>query len=92
MILPQNILRHELIGLHATISRSTDSSLRGRRGIIVDESKNMLSLDCKGKTVKIPKSTATFRMRLGNGAVVDVEGSRLVGRSENRLKTRVRRW
>ena len=91
-IAPQNVLRHELIGLTATISHSKDPSLRGIRGEIVDESKNMVILVKKGKKVRVPKSIATFRLKVSGGAIVDVEGSHLVGRPENRLKTRVRRW
>lgn len=91
-ITPQNVLRHELIGLNATVSRSKDPNLKGVRGTIVDESKNMLVLLQRGKKFRIPKNIATFRLKLQDGAIVDVEGMRLVARPENRLKTRVRRW
>lgn len=91
-ISPENILRHELIGLNIKISNSTDPTLRVIRGLVVDESRNMLTITRKGRTVKVPKSVATFRITLESGAVVDVDGSRLVARPENRLKTRVRRW
>jgi ribonuclease P protein subunit POP4 len=91
-ITPENVLRHELIGLNATVSSSTDPDLKGVRGTIVDESKNMLVILREGKKLRIPKSIATFRLKLQDGTVVDVEGMRLVARPENRLKTRVRRW
>jgi ribonuclease P protein subunit POP4 len=91
-ITPQNILRHELIGLNVTVSRCKNPSLRGARGTIVDESKNMLVLLREGKKLRIPKSIATFRLKLQDGTVIDVDGLRLVARPENRLKIRVRRW
>ena len=89
---PANILRHELIGLNVRIVRSPNRSLRGRNGLIVNESKNMLTLSRRGRKVLIPKNVATFRFKLADGRLVDVDGSRLLGRPENRLKTRIRRW
>ncbi|HUO42810.1 MAG TPA: ribonuclease P protein component 1 [Methylomirabilota bacterium] len=89
---PENVLRHELIGLNVKIVRSPNRSLRGRSGLIVNESKNMLTLSRKGRKVLIPKNVATFRFKLADGRLVDVDGSRLLGRPENRLKTRIRRW
>ena len=89
---PENVLRHELIGLSVKIVRSPNRSLRGRSGLIVNESKNMLTLSRKGRKVLIPKNVATFRFKLADGRLVDVDGSRLLGRPENRLKTRIRRW
>jgi len=89
---PENILRHELIGLNVKIVRSPNRSLQGRSGLVVNESKNMLTLSKKGRKVLIPKSVATFRFKLADGRIVEVDGSRLVGRPENRLKTKVRRW
>jgi ribonuclease P protein subunit POP4 len=89
---PENILRHELIGLDVKIIRSTNRSIQGRSGLIVNESKNMITLSKKGRKVLIPKNIATFRFRLADGRIVEVDGSRLVGRPESRLKTKVRRW
>jgi len=91
-ITAQNVLRHELIGLKVRVSRSKDPSLRGLGGTVIDESRNMLVMVRQGKKLRIPKSIATFRMKLQGGATVDVDGLRLLGRPENRLKTRVRRW
>ena len=91
-ITPQNILRHELIGLNARVSWSKDPTIRGMRGRVVDESKNMLVLVGGGQIRRIPKDVATFRFKLDNGTLVDVDGLRLLARPENRLKTRVRRW
>jgi len=89
---PENILRHELIGLEVKIVRSASRSILGRSGLIVNESRNMITLARKGRKVLIPKNVATFRFKLADGRLVDVDGNRLVGRPENRLKTKVRRW
>jgi len=92
MIAPENILRHELIGLNVRIVHSPSRSLRGKSGTIVNESRNMLTISKKGRKVLIPKNVATFRFKLADGRLVDVDGIRLLGRPENRLKTRIRRW
>lgn len=91
-ITPHNILRHELIGLDVRVMRARDPTMNGVRGMIVDETRNMLTLVDRGKKLLIPKSVATFRFKLHDETLVDVDGARLVGRPENRLKTRVRRW
>lgn len=91
-ITPQNILRHELVGLQVRVSRATTPSIRGLSGKVVDETRNMLTIASAEKRRMIPKDIATFRFKLPNGIRVDVDGRRLVARPESRLKTRVRRW
>ena len=90
--LPENILRHELNGLDAKIVSANCRYIRGIHGVVVDESKNMIVLQRNGRKVLIPKSVATFRFKLADGRLVDVDGSRLMGRPESRLKTKIRRW
>jgi len=89
---PENILRHELIGLNATVARSSNRFLTGKRGRIIDETRNTLRLSTRKGIVVIPKDVAVFRLDLPDGSIVEVEGTRLVGRPENRMKTRTRRW
>jgi ribonuclease P protein subunit POP4 len=91
-ITPQNILRHELIGLDVKVARAKNPEIRGVKGRIVDETRNMLSVVERGTKLLIPKDVVTFRFKLEDGTAVDVNGERLVARPENRLKTKVRRW
>ena len=91
-VVPENILRHEIIGLDAKIVSARTRSVRGARGVVVDESKNMITLLHQGRKTLIPKSIVTIRFRLPDGCLVDVDGTRLIGRPENRLKAKVRRW
>lgn len=91
-ISPHNILRHELIGLNVKVILARNLAIKGARGIVINESRNMLTIEEKRRKLMIPKNIATFRFRLPNGVLVDVDGERLVGKPENRLKTRVRRW
>ena len=91
-ITAQNILRHELIGLTVKVSAATNPSIKGIRGAVVDETKNTLKIRSPRGTLMIPKDIATFRFNLPDGVQVDVDGRRLAGRPEGRLKTRVKRW
>jgi ribonuclease P protein subunit POP4 len=91
-IKPENILRHELIGLKAVIARSSNPFLAGTRGRIIDETKNTVKLSTRNGVKVIPKGVAVLRLDLPDGSVVEVEGARLVGRPENRMKMRTRKW
>lgn len=85
-------MRHELIGLKAMVASSTNRLLAGTRGRIIDETRNTIKLSTRNGVRVIPKEVAVFRLDLPDGSVVEVEGSRLVGRPENRMKARTRRW
>jgi ribonuclease P protein subunit POP4 len=95
-ITPENIHRHELIGLKLEIIQSTDKQMIGMNGLVVDETKNLLVIDSSktdSNRVKIPKKDCIFRFSLPSGDQVDVDGSLLKLKSENRLKNVMRkRW
>lgn len=86
MITKDNLLRHELIGLQAEIVWSTDSSLVGKKGIVVDETRNTFVLEEAGDLKVIPKSNADFLFTLPDGKKVKVKGRRIVSRPEDRVK------
>lgn len=81
----QNFLRHEWIGLEVEIVDSTDPTLRGRKGKVIDETKNTLIIDTGRKTIRVPKNIVTLKFLLPDGEVV-VEGKRIVMRPEERIK------
>ena len=98
-ITPENIHRHELIGLNVEIVKASDKQMIGIKGLIVDETKHMLIIDSlkdhsdEAHRVKIPKKDCTFRFNLPAGQLVDVEGRLLNLKPENRLKNIIRkRW
>jgi ribonuclease P protein subunit POP4 len=91
-IKPENILRHELIGLKTIVARSSNTLLVGTRGRIVDETRNTVKLSTREGMKMIPKGIAVFRFDLPDGSIVEVEGAKLVGRPENRMKARGRKW
>lgn len=93
MITPQNIIRHELIGLDVEIIKSTNPSLIGIQGRVIDETRNTLVVEkSNGKEIVIPKDIAIFRFQLKNNELVkvDVDGKLLIGRPEDRLKRKIK--
>ncbi|MCD6248218.1 MAG: ribonuclease P protein component 1 [Hadesarchaea archaeon] len=82
----QNLLRHELIGLEAEVVESLDPSLKGKKGRIVDETKNMIYIEEMGKIKSLPKSIVVFRVSLPSGEEVMVDGKKIIARPEDRIK------
>jgi len=80
-----NLIYHELIGLHAVVVDHTDRTLRGRRGVVVDETMNTIVVDEGGKHIKIPKLGARIIFKLPDKDV-EVFGEMLIGRPEDRVK------
>ena len=80
---------HELVGLFLTVSDSTDETLIGRSGIIVDETKNLLRIkSLSGNLFSLPKSVVKLKVHLPGGSL-SLNGSSLINRPEDRtLKMR----
>lgn len=76
----KNFLRQEFIGLKAKVLESSDASLKGIEGVIIDETKNMLIIETKKGIKKIAKDIAIFEI---NGNVVD--GKKIKYRPEDRI-------
>jgi ribonuclease P protein subunit POP4 len=83
---PQNIGRHELIGLEAEVVRSSHPGYVGMRGVVADETRGMLTLRYGRDRKSVPKSVSTFRFTLPDGSKVEVEGREILGRPEARLR------
>ncbi len=90
-IAPENILRHELVGLSTHIIESRDPHLSCRRGNILGETKEMIHLDTERGEVHAPKGVCVFDVTLPNGSIVRIDGKMLVGRPEDRIKRRLNR-
>jgi len=91
-IAPGNILKHELIGLNVKIVNSKNEQIVGIKGKVIDETKNILTIANSNAKRKIPKDIAIFQFKLPKGTVVNLHGSKLIGRPENRLKVKMRKW
>ena len=88
----RNLVRHELISLKVKIAKSTDPTLVRVSGRVVDETYNTLKVEVKGKEKTIPKNGNVFIFTLPNGVKVQVEGSILVSRPEDRIKKKLQKW
>lgn len=82
------MLRHELIGLEARVTNSSDPGLIGTYGTIVDETRDMLVIEHVGKPKIVPKAHSIFMLTLPSGEEVEVDGAKLVARPEERVRKR----
>ncbi len=87
-ITKQNVLRHELIGLEVRVTNSSDPTLLGTHGTVIDETRHILVIEQAGGTKTVPKASSKFRFTLPSGEEVEVDGEKLVGRPEERVKRR----
>lgn len=76
---------HELIGLSLNVVSSVDSSKKGLKGKIVDETQRTIVIETFNKEKVLPKVESTFAFDL-NGEIVEIEGRELVGNPIERLK------
>lgn len=85
MITAGNILAHEVIGLDATITESTDPTFAGLKGKIVFETKNTISIRSGDRIKQIAKAAAkTIEIQAQTGACF-ISGSSLIARPEDRI-------
>ena len=91
-ITPQNLVRHELIGLKVKVTKSTDSTQRDLSGNVVDESYNTITVESGGKEKTVVKSNCTFVFTLPGRTKVEVDGKVIVSRPEDRIKKKQPKW
>ncbi len=82
-----NILFSTFIGLEVELVNSSSHELVGLRGKVVDETKNLLSIEKKdGKVTKVQKVASEFRFTLDDGTEFDILGLKIAFRPEERPK------
>lgn len=89
---PNNLPRHELIGLDIEVTESENDSEVGISGKVVDERKNVLKLETEDDEKTLAKEGRTFSFELPSGKGAKVEGHILVGRPEERIDKRLKKW
>ena len=82
---PKNILKHELIGLHAKIVGARNPANCKISGKIVDETQHTLVLEQAGKEKRIFKKCIELQLNL-DGKQVKVCGADLEARPWDRIK------
>lgn len=91
-ITPGNIIRHELIGLDVKVVNDSNPNNISITGKVIDETRNTIVIRHREEAKRVAKRDALFLFSLP-GAEVEVEGSALVGRPEDRVKRKLkRRW
>ncbi len=91
-ITPHNLVRHELISLPVKVAKSADTTQKNLRGIVIDETYNTLKIETRKGEKTIPKKNTVFIFTLPNAVKVQVDGSLLVSRSEDRIKKKFPKW
>jgi ribonuclease P protein subunit POP4 len=89
-----NLIAHELIGLNVEVVNCSDPYQIGIKGKVIYETKNLLLIKTKNKTIKLIKKNCVFKFHLNSDEVI-VEGESIaydpVKRTEKNLK-RVKKW
>jgi ribonuclease P protein subunit POP4 len=83
-----NLYKGNLMGKIAQVKQSKDSSLIGTRGLIVEDTKNMLLIETSNKRIiKIPKSIVVIDLQEGTSKSLAIEGTNLIGTPAERIKS-----
>ncbi len=76
-----------LIGREVEVLASRDKSMLKLRGLVIDETKNLLVLRTSlDREVKLPKSIVTLRLENKKGEPLVLEGAKLIGTPADRIK------
>ncbi|MCL4437014.1 MAG: ribonuclease P protein subunit [Thaumarchaeota archaeon] len=81
-----NIVFHELIGLHVAVVESSDETLKGLSGEVIDETKQTLKVKCEKGVKIVPKANVTLKVDLPDGESVNIYGKRIMHRPEDRIR------
>lgn len=84
----QNLVLHEFIGLDTKVEKSTDPTMVGLSGRIIDETKNMLIVNTNNGVKKIAKNICKLGFNI-QGESVQIDGKQITKRSEDRLGGKV---
>ena len=90
-ITPRNLSTHELIGLDVKVVKDNNPSNVSIQGKVVDESRNTLTIQSSKGAKRVIKKNAIFMFTLPDYTAVEVQGSNLVSRPEDRVKRRTKR-
>jgi len=92
MISSKNLVRHEFIGLYVEVTESKNKTQNRIKGVIIDETKNLLKIETEKGIKKIQKKGSKFIFTIPSGEKVKVDGIKIAVRPEDRIKLRVKKW
>ena len=84
MITPENITRHEFIGLETSIVESDNLQVVGLRGKIIDETKSMFTIETQTGVKNMPKENSVWRFIIDDISTT-VNGKAIAKRSYERM-------
>ena len=83
------LLQAELIGRAVEIIESSNRTLVGVKGVIRDETKNMLIIETKDGIKKVIKDQCVFAFKTQKG-IIKLNGKKLVHRPEDRILKKIK--
>ncbi len=89
MITPNNVARHELIGLHAKVVQAKNPANMKIAGKIVDETYKSLVIKTHSGEKRVLKGQITLQLALPDNKRVEVNGGLLVARPWDRIKRKL---
>lgn len=81
-----SVLRGEFIGLKVRVLESENTNNSGKGGIIVDETKNILTIETSEGVKKLIKNQCVFEFTNKDHTILRVDGKRIALRPEERIK------
>ena len=87
MINPKYLIYHDLIGFHIYAKLKSELGINNFSyiGVVIDETYNMLITEKENKVKKYIKKDHIFRIKL-NEDWLEIDGSKIIGIPENRLR------
>jgi len=85
-------LSSSLVGLEIEVKHSSSEDLIGIKGIIEEETSNLLRVSTEKKVLWIPKSNQVFQIKITDGTIILVEGHIIKGTPETRVKKKIPSW
>jgi len=80
-----DILKHELIGVKVKVVDASNKALIGINGKIMDETRNMLTIEYNGNLKRLIKSQVILQLDY-RGKEYKMNGKLLMNRPEDRIK------
>ena len=79
-------------GLNVQIIRSSNKEWEGKKGIIKDETYNMLIIEFDDILKSFTKANHVFELEMRDKSKIQVEGQLLEGYPEQRIKKKWKSW
>jgi len=88
-VTPQNVVRHELVGLHAKVVQAKNHANLKIAGKVVNETYKTLVIKTAKGDRRIFKHGAVLQISLPDGQRVEVDGGLLIARPWDRIKKKL---